>query len=126
MGCDIHAVVQYSDRAHSYWLELGQFNLNRQYDLFSALAGVRGSLEPLYPQRGLPEGYTDYDGSLGDHSFSWLTHNELSSVFRYYNMWNGAQEISNPIGHRFIAMHKAMEYLDSVGYDVRLVFGFDS
>lgn len=90
MGCDIHLIVQTFD-GHRWitrdddGLEYGE----RNYQMFSILAGVRGGLTPIAPEKGLPkdivldsvktgrdyEGYEDtVDGHwLGEHSTSWHT-----------------------------------------------------
>ena len=52
----------------------------RNYELFAALAGVRNGwgIVPVSPPKGLPEGIdTDNGPDLGDHSYSWLTTDEL-------------------------------------------------
>jgi hypothetical protein len=60
----------------------------RNYDLFGILADVRngsgfagcvtGSGWPsIAPDRGLPEGEKNYDDEYGDHSFTWMTLQEL-------------------------------------------------
>lgn len=71
MGCDIHVYVERRQRFtpeeleamdeqsrkwNTRWDNLSQeFHPMRNYLLFSILAGVRGSIEPLVPPRGLPD-----------------------------------------------------------------------
>ena len=58
MGTDIHLFIEYmvgdGDRQERSSLTAGEFHLWRDYDLFGALAGVRGG-EPLIPGRGFPD-----------------------------------------------------------------------
>jgi len=58
MGCDIHGFVDYSEPNTDYVQNFGQFNLGRNYTLFSALAGVRtrwGMEEYAGYPNGIPE-----------------------------------------------------------------------
>lgn len=85
MGCDIHLIVQ-TFNGHR-WITRHDDNLEydeRNYQVFSILAGVRGDLTPIAPQKGLPKDVTlqrDQDGYdtlvdghwLGEHSSSWHT-----------------------------------------------------
>lgn len=57
MGCDIHINVEYRHPVRGYQpVVVGGYFLDRRYDLFAALAGVR--MEPedscLIPARGFP------------------------------------------------------------------------
>lgn len=77
LGCDIHLMVEYDTASvRSHWgfalsserrrvvpfvqsddilsLANGKFYIARNYHLFEALAGVRGSIPPLIPPRGFP------------------------------------------------------------------------
>jgi len=85
MGCDIHEVVE---RKGKYgWENSGCPDLNRDYELFAVLAGVRNSynLKPISEPKGIPDDVSsivrswvehwDSDG----HSHSWLTLKELKS-----------------------------------------------
>jgi len=89
MGCDIHGVFQRFDPETEKWVEIpSEYGQDRDYQLFSVLAGVRNyHLEPIEPisrPRGLPEDF-DWDDSeyptrsvwLGDHSHSWLSGEEM-------------------------------------------------
>jgi hypothetical protein len=71
MGCDIHMFVEYRDRTEKkneeYWYSFGgHINPGRDYDLFAALAGVRGGdAKAIFPARGLPTtlGYEAIDSN---------------------------------------------------------------
>lgn len=53
MGCDIHAMMEVNDR--NIWLNGGDPDISRNYDIFSLLAGVRGTHVPISEPRGIPE-----------------------------------------------------------------------
>lgn len=95
MGCDIHMIVQTRANAESPWetrpdLPTGRYDDregrridDRNYTLFSVLANVRnkGNVPPIDEPRGLPEDLLVserfIDRFLGDHSFSWVTFDEV-------------------------------------------------
>lgn len=80
MGCDIHS--QAERRVNGKWERiegLSPFDW-RDYSVFGFLANVRNysAVPPISEPRGLPEDAVQGDDSgLGDHSFSWLTVEEL-------------------------------------------------
>lgn len=85
MGCDIHS--QAERRVDGKWKRIDGFAPFdwRSYGMYGFLAGVRNYSEvtPIAEARGLPQD-TDYDEDcdgcdywLGEHSFSWLTVDEL-------------------------------------------------
>lgn len=100
MGCDIHAVWQ--AKKDGKWAEIeSTWEQDRHYFLFSWLADVRNGygfagvrtydpIEPIAPQRGIPPDFDrdsyeagDEDAPwLGDHSFSWLTADEILAAKR--------------------------------------------
>ncbi|MDP6047606.1 MAG: hypothetical protein QGH94_00075 [Phycisphaerae bacterium] len=58
MGCDIHIFVEYEiDNGVYLAISDGEFSMPRSYDLFAALAGVRGDLDsaPKFAPRGIPD-----------------------------------------------------------------------
>lgn len=57
MGCDIHMYVEYKPSDESSWYSFGrEINPGRDYDLFTAIAGVRGDARDAAVQaRGLPD-----------------------------------------------------------------------
>jgi len=61
MGCDIHAYIEtkavFDDR--DFWDCPMEVHLHRNYTLFSAMAGVKGDLEPVVPPRGWPKNTSD-------------------------------------------------------------------
>lgn len=96
MGCDIHMFPEVDGRPKSDWVyDLGEFEIDRHYKLFSQLARVRASAGDAggFKPKGLPDkmGFTanmlrrDMDGDA--HSDSWLTYKELrdaeTSIYNY-------------------------------------------
>jgi hypothetical protein len=89
MGCDIHIIAQ--RKTNSGWEEVsGNFSYGgapfdwRSYGMFGFLADVRNysAVPPISQPRGLPTDFTadmdEFGGCfLGDHSFSWLSLDEL-------------------------------------------------
>jgi hypothetical protein len=58
MGCDIHLYIEYCynpDKTDAYWQSFGHIRPGRDYEMFTALAGVRGSYEPIVHPRGVPD-----------------------------------------------------------------------
>lgn len=80
MGCDIHAVIErrqatYGDRHE--WLNSGDPDIGRNYEMFAVLAGVRNydGIAPITEPRGLPsfkgwERFSDGEKWLSFHSWS--------------------------------------------------------
>lgn len=80
MGCDIH--IQAERRVGDHWEIIPGVEpfTHRSYGVFGFLADVRNysEVQPIAYQRGLPSDAVDADeGSLGDHSYSWLSVAEL-------------------------------------------------
>jgi hypothetical protein len=157
MGCDIHITAQ--RRTSEGWEDVtGSFAQGpapfdwRSYGMYGFLADVRNysAVPPISPPRGLPDDYTspldEYGGcELGDHSFSWLTVEELAA-FDYdqpledrrvtrqtsANSWDGGRTAEPGGGEQttyreFLggAFFHDLEELKRVGAE-RIVFGFDS
>jgi len=61
MGADIHMYIQYRDKSrintdHSWWRDFGgRINPGRNYDMFSVLAGVRGTADKGFEPKGIPD-----------------------------------------------------------------------
>ena len=58
MGCDIHGYIEsqpYKETSPDYWWKSADLHIRRNYAMFTLLAGVRGSDEPVYPVRGWDE-----------------------------------------------------------------------
>lgn len=91
MGCDIHAVVERRERLSNGepwgWLNSGDPDIGRNYEVYAALADVRNSDEivPVSEPKGLPglEGWSDYGGD-------WRFPDAPCPQFQeYYERWRG-------------------------------------
>lgn len=103
MGCDIHAFIEYVYEGDSFTHSFGdgELNFGRDYTLFSLMAGVRGSENPIVSPRGFPddclsrgdstafksnwsvaEKYKEYGSDA--HTPTWLTLDELKKVRAEY------------------------------------------
>lgn len=97
MGCDIHCFVEKADKDYDFWYQVKLYRVSpyyndleivrayddRDYNLFSILAGVRGIYEPLIEPRGLPKNLSEdvrkeseWIGSDA-HTQTWYDLNEL-------------------------------------------------
>lgn len=133
MGCDIHAYIEI--KVDGAWLHYGPAEINRDYDLFEYMAGVRGEVQDC-PPRGLPSYssvvtrlLSDHEGEDG-HTHSWLNYDEMLTVIEYgkanQGNWRG-----KPLGIWFfgngIDDWRAPEYhFPEEVTDIRLVFWFDN
>lgn len=128
MGCDIHATIEYEKYrkerpdVNIWWRGLAKdFAIDRWYDLFGHLAGVRreGEIEPIVPPRGVPtdasfefkEEYEKWDSDA--HTPSWLTFAELKKL---------PDEFKDEMFYKVMEL-AAERYGDD---NVRLVFFFDN
>lgn len=158
MGTDIHGVFQRYDEASKSWLDIeSNYTQDRDYYLFSILAGVRyDDVAPIAKPRGLPSDferdwdyhpvndarYMDPDSRIdypyhkefyersdefqgrrrlnmwmGDHSYSWLTGQEMLDWFKAVNA-----EAKEATAYFFDEVAR----LAAEHGVVRFVFGFDS
>lgn len=143
MGCDIHS--QAEKLIDGKWKRVGgayePFDW-RDYGTFAFLADVRNysGIKPIAAARGMPHD-ADYDEGetehwLGDHSYSWLTLDELLS-FNYDqltapNAWNGGKTCAEGEGKKMTyreylgeGFFDELKKLKAMGAE-RIVFGFDS
>lgn len=143
MGCDIYIIVQ--KRTDNAWADMPEISVFdwRSYGMFGFLANVRNysAVTPIAEQRGLPADFgsaEDYD--VGDHSFSWLSVQELANFDYDQSMEdrrvmrenNGGCTASPGEGvsmsyREFLgpAFFSDLEKLKTSGA-YRIVFGFDS
>ena len=139
MGCDIHAHIEVKIKGK--WCYYNELDIDRNYQLFEKMAGVRGELRNAIDKpRGLPEcinlmtkfksDYWDSDG----HSHSWLNSKELAEL----DKWTKEQmmtETRQPVfgylfGNSFNDWFKYpddLERIRSFGLeDFRIIFWFDN
>lgn len=145
MGCDIHAIAQIKRKDN--WETIGQLDIDRDYELFNILAGVRGDgADSISEPRGLPEdfrniGYhiewnydintsTLLDGQwdLGDHSYSYITLKELTNkrILKKLKEKCWCSDENNGIFKFIKEYSKGAKRLKIKLEDIRIVFGFDS
>jgi len=132
MGCDIHAMVERKGSPESthWWVNRGDPEIGRNYQLFSILAGVRGSYRPISEPRGLPEDKREECSDAfkawlaewgGDaHDASWVTLRELKDYLNAVGTCGdcGLFELA-----AYMQREVAERYTDK---DVRLCFFFDN
>jgi len=83
MGCDIHLHVEakYNDE----WIHWAAPNVDRNYTLFSKMAGVRGNENPISLPKGFPKDANittrlNYETGEYYHSVSWLSLEEVKEL----------------------------------------------
>lgn len=136
MGCDIHGVLQHKEKGQ--WVDKEILDIDRNYSLFGVLAGVRGFYEvPIDEPRGLPKDFhvverPEYTGTkyrpsaiyeseygdpgifMGDHSFTYLTLEEIQK----YKHWHRIDYVQQEFKDLFFRCRDLSKW--------RLVLGFDS
>lgn len=137
MGCDITAHVEI--KVNGEWYHWNHPKIDRWYDLFARMAGVRGDAEPISLPRGVPDDasfttklHRQHDE--GDaHSDSWLTAEEVASLQGWIR--------SRPYTANNVSVESQVGYIFGNGWDfkkygyegcpegfedARLVFWFDN
>lgn len=142
MGCDIHA--HFEIKVNGKWISYTQPRIQRWYDLFSKIAGVRNygnEIKPITLPRGLPldvsqmtKLHSDYDGIDG-HSHTWLNADEIKELVSWVesntrdNNWIGEWE-HRELGYLFgNGWGEWKQYPDSYPNfieDIRFVCWFDN
>jgi hypothetical protein len=141
MGCDIHLHIEY--RVNGKWEHYAAPHVNRWYDLFSVMAGVRGGYKPIVEPKGFPEDATmftrwDYEEfGIDAHSASYLQNREILQL----NNWLKKQSeidgefynLEHTVLHTSMGGNGLCDFLEygaeyaPEGTDaVRLVFWFDN
>ena len=133
MGCDIHLKVEVKSRGK--WLLFNQPYVNRNYELFEKMAGVRGDVsEAIAAPRGLPDDISEgtqlvYDYDEPDaHSMSYLTLIEISRLEKWWNNQEYKQFFNSEFGYLFGNDYSDLDELANPleVEDVRFVFWFDN
>jgi hypothetical protein len=88
MGCDIHLHIEV--KVEGKWEHYGAPNINRNYDLFEKMAGVRGEIENAI---SIPKGAPDdmniitkcsyKDWGTDAHSCSWFNLEEIVKLTKW-------------------------------------------
>ncbi len=140
MGADIHA--HFEIKVAGEWLHYSQPNIQRDYRLFTKMAGVRciDEVEPISKPRGLPSGQISKTTALearwwgsDGHSHSWLNAKEIAEVIKFH--------LSLPDVESWRISHFQWFYLNGNDWesfleypkdypeeieDIRLIFWFDN
>lgn len=155
MGCDIHIIAQKRNEQGQWVAVSGKFSPFdwRSYGMYGWLAGVRNysDVTPISEPRGLPDDFSlvkweaETNDWLGDHSYSWLSVEELLAVDYDQmiedrrvsrqiapNVWHGGktcgpgegrqEALREFLGDKFMS---DLAKLKELGAE-RIVFGFDS
>jgi hypothetical protein len=151
MGCDIHAHVEIHYNGN--WEHYAMPSIDRWYDLFGIMAGVRGDLEPIVEPKGLPEDMStvtrlDWERWEPDaHTPSWFNENEIDQLSDWlaqkaqeavlngedvsplhfsleYGILNKTYMFGNSLTD--FKHYDDIEYLPKGGDAVRLIFWFDN
>lgn len=134
MGCDIHAYVATVSKTDRHGDLIGLDGEPRDYALFGYLAGVRGAGAPVVQPRGIPDWWgrlTEYlyfmepkmGWDLGDHSYTWLTADELEQALVLAEKQTGW---ARHYWHGVLALMRGIALENEGEYDVFLVLGFDN
>lgn len=141
MGCDIHLHTEIKVRG--VWHHYSHPRINRNYRLFSKMAGVRAHEDddpPIAQPRGLPEGLsftTQFDADrwgIDGHSHSWLSATELAGLVEWMdsqhkdgNKWWSWEweELGYLFGNGWNVHAYPTDYPDGLE-DARVIFWFDN
>jgi len=131
MGTDIHAFVEIKDDYSENWngIDLGFF-LNRWYDMFYAMAGVRAEKgQPVILSKGLPSNISIkankkfVEMKEDAHTPSWLTLKEYIKALALADKLSSKENYKTPdCYHAIVDIMNAFTILK---FKVRLVFWFD-
>lgn len=142
MGCDIHLHIEV--KIGGTWHHYSAPSVDRWYDLFERMAGVRGDVEKaICAPRGLPQDMSvvtacSADKWKGDaHSLSWLDSKEIAGLAAWAeaNLLTGygrrvrfEMDVTRGylFGHGYDEIVKYPEDLPEWLEDVRFVFWFDN
>jgi hypothetical protein len=102
MGADIHLFIETIATEESQaeaWSD-GEIELVRDYDLFCALAGVRGDRPPLFAPRGLPR---DVSSAVFERYFLFI----LDAADRASGNWDGFRSVDPAVAEGYLRSGKA-------------------
>ncbi len=97
MGCDMHAFVERLDVESSIYYPIARLQVDRDYEFFGAVAGVREEVPALFEPRGIPADVSistrlQYESESDAHTPSWLTADELRQV-EQSREWNSNEHV---------------------------------
>lgn len=133
MGCDIHLHFEKKNKEGKWEPIVIDKKLipdDRNYDVFTFLAGVRGSFEGFFPRRGFPEGTTacveeTLDSWMGEHSFTHAYLDEiLKAPWKEYQLDGCYFHIfCDEVLPRLVCEYGSCNYEEQ--RNIRVVMGFD-
>jgi hypothetical protein len=136
MGCDIHCYAEIKYRGK--WRYAGEIEVDRDYELFTKMAGVRDcdkNIEPISMPKGRPRDIDELTNcvmNMGncDHSESYLTFQEIKILFKWIKKRNMPVGDTKLVSYFFCNAPFA-EFLDDAelpeGFeDIRIIFSFDN
>jgi hypothetical protein len=151
MGCDIHAHVEI--RYNGNWEHYAMPSIDRWYELFGIMAGVRGGSKPIVEPKGLPEDMStvtrlDWEKwGVDAHTPSWFNEEEIDQLSEWlkqkeqederngelantlrYDLEYGILNKTYIFGNSLTAFkhYDDTEYLPKGCDAVRLIFWFDN
>jgi len=148
MGCDIHTHIEI--RYKGKWEHYAIPSIDRDYSLFSVMAGVRGGYDPIVEPKGVPEDMSvvtrlDWEQMGTDaHTASWFDEQEIDQlsawlkeqaenskekgVYLTYDLEYGILNRTYMFGNSLTAFkhYDDVEYLPNGCDAVRLIFWFDN
>ena len=134
MATDIWIHVEYKSRKTGKWTYAYEVDGDRNYNLFSILAGTRGECLPLYDPRGLPSDISDKakkeyeDWGADAHTPSWLTTQEFkecisTTIKRSEDSYR--DEMKKWL-EPYYGIYEKMYTIESQGEPCRMIFWFDN
>ena len=133
MATDIWIHIEHKSRKTNKYVYDFEADGERIYALFGVLAGTRGSCEPIYEPRGLPDDITPKtlkiykEFGVDAHTPSWLTTKELreclDQTIKEYE--NGEEEIISWL-KPYENIYEYMKQSEDEGEPSRIVFWFDN
>lgn len=124
MGCDIHAYIEHVVPGYMSTC-FAELHMNRNYDLFNLLAGVRASRlkveGPIYETRGVPtelswQANAHWNDGIEDwHSASWLNSKEASTIQNIIHdkEWGVVVAILNTLGDGSLSASRIVFWFDN-------------
>lgn len=120
MGCDIHAIVERKGE-YGRWINSGDPDVGRNYELFAALAGVRNSygIVPVAEPKGMP-GYEGWHARPdGDGWGTWGDDAPNYEYREYFERWRHDEHSASWLSLAEMKAYDATVEID----DPRLIVG---
>ncbi|HGB8368439.1 TPA: hypothetical protein ACIWEQ_003355 [Salmonella enterica subsp. enterica serovar Saintpaul] len=128
MGVDMRVSFQVAAKPGEWVSVPNEFRGDRSYSLFAWLGAPPkrdsfncNTIVPVHKLRGLPKDISpDEEELYGEHSYSWLTSEEILSA-----AWPDGSEDNDDPDNVFIEFINVVKHLHAEHGDVRIVFGFE-